>query len=211
MHSIAMPCLPACSTISSFIASSTPCCPFLSLTPLSSPLKKTRYPDATISKVPSLSVSSSPITDHSLQHTTQRGVDVADTVSAFYSCCANVERAERELIQPRPRPGGLVVRGGGLPLLLCRFFRANSLRLSLSSRFCLPMFLPSFFKRVGCSTLNTPRLLHRRHFCLLARALRASLLSSLRVPRFSRRQCTNFAARLPRNSFALLSCITTSR
>ena len=54
-------------------------------------------------------------------------------------------------------------------------------------------YLPSFFQRVGCSTPNTPRLLHRRHFCSLACALQASRLSSLRVPRFPRRRCTNFA------------------
>ena len=83
-----------------------------------------------------------------------------------------------------------------------RFFRANALRLSLSSRFCLPRFLPSFFRRVGCSTLNTPRLLHRRHFFLLACALRAFLFSSLRVPRFPRRRCTNFG-RLPREMISL--------
>ena len=84
-----------------------------------------------------------------------------------------------------------------------RFFRANALRLSLSSRCFLPRFLPSFFRRVGCSipTRNTPRLLHRRHFCLLACALRTSLLSSLRVPRFPRRRCTK--ARLPRKTISL--------
>ena len=62
MHSIAMPSSPTFLTISSFITSPTPCCPFLPLTPLQSPLKKTRYPDATISEVPSLMVSCSPIT-----------------------------------------------------------------------------------------------------------------------------------------------------
>ena len=39
-----------------------------------------------------------------------------DTVNAVDRCCANVERAERELLQPRPRPGGLVFLAGGLPL-----------------------------------------------------------------------------------------------
>ena len=38
----------------------------------------------------------------------QLGVDVADTVNAFDRCCANVEVAERELVQLRPRPDGLV-------------------------------------------------------------------------------------------------------
>ena len=95
-----------------------------------------------------------------------------------------------------------------------RFFRANALRLSPSSRCFLPRFLPSFFRRVGCSTPPTPRLLHRGHFCLLACALRAFLLSSLRVPRFPRRRCPNFATAgmvAAGNDFALLGCITASR
>ena len=62
MHSITMPFSPTFLTISSFIASPAPCYPFLPLTPLQSPLKKARYPDATISEVQSLSVSCSPIT-----------------------------------------------------------------------------------------------------------------------------------------------------
>ena len=39
-----------------------------------------------------------------------------DTVNAVDRCCANVERVERELLQLRPRPGGLVFLAGGLPL-----------------------------------------------------------------------------------------------
>ena len=62
MHSIAMPSSPAFLTIFSFITSLTSCCPFLPLIPLQSPLKKTRYPDATIYEVPFLLVSCSPIT-----------------------------------------------------------------------------------------------------------------------------------------------------
>ena len=46
----------------------------------------------------------------------QQGVDVADTVDAIDRCCANVERAERKLLQSRPRPGGLVFLADGLPL-----------------------------------------------------------------------------------------------
>ena len=46
----------------------------------------------------------------------QRGVDVVNTVNAVDHCCANVERAERELLQPRPHPGGLVFHADGLPL-----------------------------------------------------------------------------------------------
>ena len=149
---------------------------------------------------------------------------MADTVNAVDRCCTNVERAARQLLQPRPRPGGLVFLAGGLPLrplshflsarFLRRFFRANVLRLSLSSSCFLPRFLPSFFRRVGCGTPTTPRLLHRRHFCLLACALRAFLLSSLRVPRFPRRRCPNFATAgtvAAGNDFSLLGCITASR
>ena len=44
-----------------------------------------------------------------------------------------------------------------------RFFRANALRLQLSSRCFLPRFLPSFLRCVGCGTPTTPRRLHRRH------------------------------------------------
>ena len=135
-----------------------------------------------------------------------------DTVSVVDRCCRNVERAARQLLQPRSRPGGLVFLTGGLPLrpLAPSLF----LRLSLSSSCCLPRFLPSFFRRVGCGTPTTPRLLHRRHFCLLACALRAFLLSSLRVPRFPRRRCPNFATAgtfAAGNDFSLLGCITASR
>ena len=46
----------------------------------------------------------------------QQGVDVADIVNAVDRCCANLERAKRELLQPRSRPGGLVYYVGHLPL-----------------------------------------------------------------------------------------------
>ena len=65
MHSIVVPFSPAFLTISSFIASPTPCCPFLPLTMVQSPLKKTRYPDAEILEVPSLLVSCNPMTSQS--------------------------------------------------------------------------------------------------------------------------------------------------
>ena len=45
----------------------------------------------------------------------KEGVDVADAVDAFDSCCADIKSAERELFQPRPCPGGLVLHAGGLP------------------------------------------------------------------------------------------------
>ena len=116
MHSIARPSSPAFLTISSLIASPTPCCPFLPLTMLQSPLKKTRYPVAQVLEVPSLLVSCNPMTPQPFAaQVLSRVVDVADTVDAVDRCCANVEHAERELLQPRPRPDGLVVLAGGLP------------------------------------------------------------------------------------------------
>ena len=119
MYSVAMPSSPAFLTISSFIASPTPCCPFPPLTMLQSRLKKTRYPDAEISEVPSLLVlgllQSDDVTTLCITGS-QQGVDVADTIDAVDRCCAIVKRAERKLLQPRPRPGGLVFLAGGLPL-----------------------------------------------------------------------------------------------
>ena len=96
-----------------------------------------------------------------------------------------------------------------------RFFQANALCLSLSSRCFLPRFLPLFFRRAGCGTPTTPQLLHRRHFCLLACALRAFPLSSLRAPRVPLRRCPTFATAAGTvaagNDFTLLGCITASR
>ena len=62
----------------------------------------------------------------------QLGVDVADIVSAVDRCCANGERVERDLVQPRSRPGGLVFCAGDLPL--------RPLPLSLFSSNCPPPF-----------------------------------------------------------------------
>ena len=90
----------------------------------------------------------------------QQGVDGPDTVNAVDRCCANVERAERELLQPIPRPSGFVFLADGLVSS-----PPDALRLSLNFTCFLPRFLPSFFPRVGCGTLTTPRLPHRRHFC----------------------------------------------
>ena len=47
-----------------------------------------------------------------------------------------------------------------------RFFGTNVLFLTFSYRCFLPRFLPTFFQRVGYSTLNTPRLLHHRTLLL---------------------------------------------
>ena len=110
------------------------------------------------------------------------------------SCCANIERAEHELVLL------WIVASIFLALAaLCfmqanffiahfprRYFRVDAIRLSLSSK-CLPRFLAC----VGCSTPTLPQVLHRRHFFLLECDLRTFLLSSLWVPRFPRWRCLN--------------------
>ena len=215
MHSIVMSSSPVFLPISSFIACPTPCCPFLPLTPLQSPLKKTRYQDATTLEVPSLFVSCSPMTSQPFAAQSLSRVSMSHTVNAVDRCCANVEYAERELLQPRPRPGGLVFLASGLllrplpPSLLPSKYPPPFTQF----RCFLPRSLPSFFRNAGCGTPTTPRLLHRRHYCLLACALRAILLSSLRVPRFPRRRYPNFSTAgmvAAGNDFALLRCITAS-
>ena len=141
---------------------------------------------------------------------------MADTVNAVDRCCANVERAERELSSRDLALAALCLLRVDFLSARCprRFFLANTLRLLPSSRCFLPRFFPSFFRRVGCGTPTTPRLLHRRHFCLLACALRAFFLSSLRAPRFPRRRCPNFATTgtvvTAGNDFALLGCTVLS-
>ena len=179
--------------------------------------KKTRYPDAEISKVPSLLVSCNPMTSQPF------AAQVLSRVSMWPIPLTLLTTAVRTLNVPNvsssSRDLALValcfLRVGFLSARFPRrFFRANTLHLSLSSRCFLPRFLPSFFRRVGCGNPTTPRLLHRRHCCLLACALRTFLLSSLRVPRFPRRRCPNFATVgtvAAGNGFALLGFITASR
>ena len=118
MHSIVMPSSPAFLTIFSFIASPTPCCPFLPLTMLQSPLKKRRYPGTEILEVPSVLVSCNPMTSQpfAAQVISRVSMCPMPLTSVVDRCCANVERAERELLQPRLRPGGLVLLADGLPL-----------------------------------------------------------------------------------------------
>ena len=118
MHSIVMPSSPAFLTISSFIASPTPCCPFFAalnhaaITTKKDAVSRCRNFG---SSVPFDLLQSDDVT--TLCNTgSQQGVYVADTVDAVDRCCENVERTERELLQPRPRSGGLVFLAGGLPL-----------------------------------------------------------------------------------------------
>ena len=172
---------------------------------LQSPPKKTRYPDAEISEVPSLCSTGS-----------QQGVDVVDTVDAVDRCCANVGRTERELLQSRPRPGGLVFLAGGLsfrPLPRSFFpskYPPRFTQFQVSSTQVLGFVLPTCWVR---HSPPPPRLLHRRHFCLLACALQPFLLSSIRVPRFPRWWCPNLATTgmvATGNDLALLGCINAS-
>ena len=139
---------------------------------------------------------------------------MADTVDAVDRCCANAERTERELFQPNLALAALCFSRAVFPSFPRRLFRVNTLRFLLSSRCFLPRLLPSFFRSVGYGTPTTPQNLHRRHFCLLACPLQAFLLFSLRVPRFSRRRCSNFATAgtvAAGKDFALLGGITASR
>ena len=172
--------------------------------------EKDAVPGAKISEVPSLLVSCNPMTSQPF------AAQVLSRVSMCLIPLTPLTAAVRTLNVPNVSSPSRDLALAALRFLradflsasfLCRFFRANTLRLSLSSRWFLPKFLPSFFRHVECGTPTTPRLLHRRHFCLLARALRAFVLSSLRVPRFPRRRCPNFATAstvAAGNDFALL-------
>ena len=89
-----------------------------------------------------------------------------------------------------------------------RFFRANPppfTQFQVFSTQVLAFVLPTCWVKHSQHASTSPS----STLCLLACALRASLLSSLRVPRFPRRRCTNFAA--AGNDFTLLGCIATNR
>ena len=217
MHSIAMPSSPAFLTISSFIASPTPCCPLLPLTMLQSPLKKTRYQDAETSDVLSLLVSCNPMTSQPF------AAQVLSRMPIWSIPLTPLTAAVRTLNVPNVSSSSRDLALEALCFLRAdylsarsrrRFFRASALRLSLSSRCFLPRFLSLFFQRVGYGTPTTPRLLHRRHLCLLPCAVRALVLSSLWASRFPRRRGPNFATAgtvAAGNDFALLGSITASR
>ena len=163
MHSIAMPSSPAFLTISYFIASPNPCCPFLPLSPLQSPLKKTRCPDATISEVPSLLVSRSPITSQpfaaqGLSRVSMRPTPLTPLTAAVRTLnVPNVSSSSRDLALAALCFMRATFLSARLPR---RFFRANAFRLSLNSmsRCFLSRLLPSFFRHVGCGThhVSTP-------------------------------------------------------
>ena len=160
MHLIAKPSLPAFIAMSSFLTSPAPCCPVLPLTPpLQSPLKNTRYPDATTSKVPSLLVSCSPIASQPF------AVQDPNRVSMWPIPLAPLTAYVRTFNVPNVSSSSRDLTLAALCFLRAAFlsarcrrrlFRANALRLSLSSRCFLRRFFPSFFQRVECSTPNTP-------------------------------------------------------
>ena len=187
------------------------------LTMLQSPLKEMRYPDAEISEVPSLLVSCNPMTSQPfaaqvLSRVSMCPIPLTPLTAALRTLNASLRTLNAPNVSSSSRDVALAalcfMRADFLSARFPRhFFRANTHRLSLSSICFLPRFLPSFFRGVGCGTPTTPRLLHRRHFCLLACALRAFLLSSLRVPRLPRWRCPNFATAgtvAAGNGFALL-------
>ena len=147
MHSIVIPSSPAFFTVSSFIASPTPCCPFLPLTPLQSPLKRTRYPDATVLEVPSLFVSCIPTTS---QPFAARGLS---RVSMCPIPLTPLTAAVRTLNVPNVSSSSRNLALAALCFLrvdfpsACfprRLFRANALRISPSSRCFLPSQVLAF-------------------------------------------------------------------
>ena len=203
MHSIAITSSSAFLTISSFIASPTPCCPFLPRTPPQSPLQKTHYPDATISEVPPLLVYCSPITSQpfaaqGLSRMSMWPIPLIPLTAAVRTL--NVSSSSQDLALTAL----CFMRAAFLSARFSRrFFRANALRLSLSSMSrcstkVLRFVLPTCWVRHSYHASTSPS---STLFCLLACALREFLLSSLRVPRFPRRRCPNF--RLPRETISL--------
>ena len=85
------------------------------------------------------------------------------TVNAVDRCCANVERAERELLQPRPRPGGLVFLADGPPLrplpssLFPSKYPPPFTQLQVFSTQVLAFVLPTCYRTVVGTTLIRPR------------------------------------------------------
>ena len=216
MHSIVMPSSPAFLTISSFIASPIPCCPFLPLTMLQSPLKNDAVSRCRnfVSSVP-FGLLHNPMT--SQPFAAQQSVDMPDIVNAVDRCCTNVERAERELLQPRPRSGGLVFLAGGFPLrpFPRRFFRVNTLRLSPSSR----CFLPSPGSCLRFSDVLGVTLPPRLDFSIVDTCAYSRMPSGYSSsPRFGYHVFRGGGAptllpqaRLPSGNDFVLGCITASR
>ena len=197
MHSIEMSSSP--------FARPTPNYPFLPFTPLQSPPKKTRYPDATISEVPSFFIFCSRITPQTFAAQGLSMVSMWPIPLTPYRCCANVEHSERELLQPRPRPGGLVFHAGGLPL--------RPLPPPSFSSKCPPHFTQFhaqvFYTQVHAFVLPTCWVRHSYH------ALTSPSLTLLLTRVFPpRRRCANFATAgtvAAGNDFTLLGGITASR
>ena len=155
MHSITMPSSPVFLTISSCIASATPCCPFL----IQSPLKMTRYPDAEILEVPSLLVPCNPMTSQPF------AAQVLSRVSMWPIPLTPLTAAVRTLNVPNVSSSSQDLALAALCFLRAdflsprfprRFLRANTLRFLLNSGCFLSRLLPSFFRRVGYGPLHRP-------------------------------------------------------
>ena len=98
MHPIAMPSSPVFLTVSSFIASPTPCCPFFPLTPAKVivQIDAVSRCDDFGSYVPFGLLQSDNVTTLCSTES-QQGLNVVNTVNAVDRYCTNVERAERKL------------------------------------------------------------------------------------------------------------------
>ena len=157
-------------------------------------------------KVPSLLVSCNPMTSQLfaaqvLSRVSMRPIPLTPLTAAVRALnVLNVSSSSRDLTLATL----WFLRADFLPAYFPRrFFRANALRLSLSSRYFLPRFLPLFSRRVGRGTPTTPRHLRRRHVCLLACALRAFLLLAS-GPTFPTAAVSQlYWVRLPRETISL--------
>ena len=77
------------------------------------------------------------------------------------SCCANTERAEHELVQPRPHPGSLMFHPGGLShhLLLASIFSSECrppFAQFLVSTQVVGLVLPTWWVQHSHNGLNSP-------------------------------------------------------
>ena len=138
---------------------------------------------------------------------------MADIVNALDRCCANVGHAERDIFQPGPRPGGLVLYAGGLP--------HHPPTPSLFPSKCPPSFaqfqvLPT---QVLAFVFLTCRAQQSQHAStspssplLLTRVCPPSIPTLLASgPTFSAAAVHQLWTVAAGNDFALLGCVTASR
>ena len=145
----------------------------------------------------------------------QQDVDRADTVDdAVDRCCANVERTERDLLQPRLRPGGLVFLADGLPLRPLSLFPSKYpplfTQFQVFSTQNLAFVLPTCWVRHSHHASTSPS-----STLLLTRVCPPSVPPFLASgPTFSAAAVSQFCYRrhgCRGKKFALLGCITVSR